>query len=109
PMNSRAIEIPATPAPTMQMSACKVEPAGRDLASVNTQRPPLFDRGGDARTMMLQPRPEHEHWPKMVDAIPLARQVFVPLRPDRIRIQQALLANAAFVQKVFGPFPQGAP
>jgi hypothetical protein len=105
-MNSRAIEIPAIPAPTMQMSACRVESAAMDLASVNTQRPPILNEpsggGGrimvDARTMMLQPRPEHEHRPKMVNPISPAGEMFVPHHPDRIWLQQPLLADATWVQ-----------
>jgi hypothetical protein len=97
-MNSRAIVIPATPAPTMQMSACRVESAVMDLASVNTQQPPIFKHGGDAGAMMLQPRPEHEHGPKMVGAISLAGEMLVPLHSDRIWVQQSFLANGTWVQ-----------
>src|SRR5882757_235183 len=107
-MNSRAIEIPAIPAPTMQMSACRVESAAMDLASVNTQQPPLLQHRGHAGTMMLQPRPEHEHRPKMVNAISPAGEMFVPLRSDRIWVQQSLLADATWVQQVLGPLPQGS-
>src|SRR5262245_45961546 len=58
--------------------------------------------------MMLQPRPEHQHRPKMVYAISPAAEMFLPLHADRIGVQQSLLADAAWVQQVLGPIPQGS-
>src|SRR5215813_9452792 len=78
------------------------------LPSVNTQRPPILKHGGDAKTMMPQPRPEHEHGPKMVSAISPAGQMFVPLQSDRIWVQQPFLADGTRVQQVLGPVPQGS-
>src|SRR5690348_3918221 len=108
-MSSFAIEMPATPAPTMQMSACNVACGAMSLASVNTQRPAIFERGGNPGAMLLQPGPEHEHRPKVIRAIALSGQMFAPLHLDRIRIQQPFLPDGAGVQQVFGPLPQGAP
>src|SRR5690242_21819097 len=100
--------MPATPAPMTQMSASSVECAAMRLASVNTQRPAVFECGGNPGAMLLEPRPQHEHGPKMIRAIALAGQMLTPLHPDRIRVQQPFLADGAGVQQILGPFPQGA-
>src|SRR6516162_8959016 len=59
--------------------------------------------------MMLQPRPEHQHRPKMVYAIAASAEMFLPLHSDRIRVQQPLLADAAWVKQILGPLSQGSP
>lgn len=56
---------------------------------------------------MLKPSLEHQHVPKMVLHVGLARLMRCPQRPDRLGLEIALLSQTRWVQKLLSPAAGG--